>query len=61
MNLGDYDIFKTLPIRAYLDETVIPIILNALSALAQESVEPENPIEYIADFLFKHNPENAII
>lgn len=30
----------TLPIRAYLDETVIPLMLQALSALAQEKNKP---------------------
>lgn len=30
----------TLPIRAYLDETVIPLVLQSLSALAQEKVKP---------------------
>lgn len=47
----------TLPIRAYLDDTVIPLVLQALSSLAQEKTKPENPIEYVADYLLKNNPE----
>jgi protein dpy-30 len=50
----------TLPIRAYLDETVIPLVLQALSALAQEKNKPENPIEYVADYLLTHNPEDKV-
>ena len=49
---------QTLPIRAYLDQTVVPLVLQALSALAQEKNKPENPIEYIADYLLKNNPED---
>jgi protein dpy-30 len=55
---GNKNSFETLPIRAYLDDTVIPLVLKALSALAQERVKPENPVEYIADYLLKHNPED---
>ena len=50
----------TLPIRAYLDETVIPLVLQALSALAQEKNKPDNPIEYVANYLLAHNPEDKI-
>lgn len=49
---------ETLPIRAYLDQTVCPLVLQALSALAQEKEKPANPIEYIADYLLSHNPED---
>jgi len=36
----------------------VPLVLQALSALAQEKTKPENPIEYIADYLLKNNPED---
>lgn len=49
---------ETIPIRSYLDQTVVPLVLQALSALAQEKTKPENPIEYVADYLLKHNPED---
>ena len=49
---------ETLPIRAYLDQAVVPLVLEALSALAQEKNKPENPIDYVADYLLKHNPED---
>jgi hypothetical protein len=37
---------------------VVPLVLEALSALAQEKVKPENPIDFVADYLLKHNPED---
>jgi len=35
LNKANKNSFETLPIRAYLDDTVIPLVLKALSALAQ--------------------------
>ena len=49
---------ETIPIRSYLDQTVVPLVLQALSALTQAKTKPENPIEYVADYLLKHNPED---
>ena len=46
---------STLPIRAYLDQTVVPLLLQALSEVAKE--RPENPIEFVGNFLLKNNPE----
>jgi hypothetical protein len=34
------------------------LVLEALSALAQEKTKPENPIDFVADYLLKHNPED---
>lgn len=39
----------TLPTRAYLDQTVVPILLQALSQLARD--HPAKPIEYVAMYL----------
>ena len=41
-----------LPIKAYLDKTVIPIVLEGMAEVAK--VRPENSIKYMADFLFRH-------
>lgn len=41
-----------LPIRAYLDQTVVPVLLQGMSILAKE--RPPNPIEYLAAFLLKN-------
>lgn len=31
---------ETIPIRSYLDQSVVPLVLEALSALAQEKTKP---------------------
>ena len=45
-----------LPIRAYLDQTVVPLLLQGLAETAKE--RPKNPIEFLANFLLKHANEN---
>ena len=44
---------QQLPIRAYLDQTVVPTLLTALSALVKE--RPPNPVEWLAACLLQHN------
>uniref|UniRef100_A0A7S2UW15 Uncharacterized protein n=1 Tax=Fibrocapsa japonica TaxID=94617 RepID=A0A7S2UW15_9STRA len=46
---------QALPIRAYLDQTVVPILLDGMSALVKE--RPPNPIEWLAAYLIKNNPQ----
>lgn len=46
---------QTLPIRSYLDQTVVPILLSGMSALVKE--RPPNPIEWLAAYLIKNNPQ----
>ncbi|CAI5734579.1 unnamed protein product [Peronospora destructor] len=46
---------QALPIRAYLDQTVVPILLQGMSALVKE--RPSNPIEWLASYLIKNNPQ----
>uniref|UniRef100_A0A915BEQ1 Dosage compensation protein dpy-30 n=1 Tax=Parascaris univalens TaxID=6257 RepID=A0A915BEQ1_PARUN len=59
---GDSDITSTMnstiPTRQYLDQTVVPILLQALGALAKE--RPPNPIEYLANYLLKEKDRFAI-
>ncbi|XP_030052273.1 protein dpy-30 homolog isoform X1 [Microcaecilia unicolor] len=43
---------QSLPTRAYLDQTVVPILLQGLSVLAKE--RPPNPIEFLAAYLLKN-------
>jgi len=45
---------QQLPIRAYLDQTVVPILLTGMSQLVKD--RPANPVEYLAHFLLKNNP-----
>ncbi|XP_028311336.1 protein dpy-30 homolog isoform X1 [Gouania willdenowi] len=46
---------QALPTRAYLDQTVVPVLLQGLSVLAKE--RPPNPIEYLAAFLLKNKSQ----
>ncbi|KAF0716427.1 Aste57867_2851 [Aphanomyces stellatus] len=46
---------QSLPIRAYLDQTVVPILLQGMSSLVKE--RPPNPIEWLAAYLIKNNPQ----
>ncbi|KAG5180850.1 hypothetical protein JKP88DRAFT_263797 [Tribonema minus] len=46
---------QTLPIRAYLDQTVVPILLDGMAALAKE--RPPNPVEWLASYLLRNNPQ----
>ena len=43
---------QSLPIRAYLDQTIVPILLQGMSVIAKE--RPPNPIEYLATYLLKN-------
>jgi len=48
---------QSMPIRAYLDQTVVPILLDGMSELVKE--RPPNPIEYLASYLLRHDPARA--
>lgn len=43
---------SSLPTRQYLDQTVVPILMNALSYLAKE--RPPEPISALAAYLLKN-------
>lgn len=43
---------SALPTRAYLDQTVVPILLQAMSQLAKE--RPAKPITFLAEYLLNH-------
>ncbi|XP_075224806.1 protein dpy-30 homolog isoform X1 [Lycorma delicatula] len=45
----------SLPTRQYLDQTVVPILLQALSTLAKE--RPSDPISYLAAYLLKNKSQ----
>ncbi|KAG0309753.1 Protein dpy-30 [Dissophora globulifera] len=42
-----------MPIRPYLDQTVLPVLLEGMKQLAKE--KPQNPIEYLGHFLLNHS------
>ena len=41
--------------RSYLDQTVVPLMLEGLAAVSRE--RPEKPIEFLANYLEEHNTE----
>lgn len=45
-----------MPLRQYMDRNIVPTLLPALTALANE--RPENPTEWLAYYLLKNNPMN---
>lgn len=48
---------QAAPIRQYLEGTVVPLLMQGLQALCKE--RPDNPVEYLAMYLLKHNPQPA--
>lgn len=46
---------RTLPAREYLDETVVPLLLSALTQLDRE--RPPNPVEWLALYLMQEKPK----
>lgn len=43
---------QELTTRAYLDQSVVPVLLQGMTELAKE--RPENPIEFLGNFLLKN-------
>ena len=52
-NNNNKENINNLPIRAYLDKTVVPLVLQGMAEVAKE--RPENPVKYLADFLMNHS------
>ncbi|KND00419.1 uncharacterized protein SPPG_04741 [Spizellomyces punctatus DAOM BR117] len=48
---------QSVPLRNYLMKYVMPTLTSGLIEVCK--VRPEDPIDYLAEFLFKHNPGNA--
>ncbi|XP_017001701.1 protein dpy-30 homolog [Drosophila takahashii] len=44
---------SSMPTRQYLDQTVAPVLLHGLQALARE--RPADPIQFLASYLLKHS------
>ncbi|KAK3872006.1 hypothetical protein Pcinc_022893 [Petrolisthes cinctipes] len=47
--------FSSLPTRQYLDQTVVPILLQAVMQLNKE--RPGDPIEWLANYLLKNKSQ----
>ena len=50
---------ESLPVRAYLDQTVSPVLLEGLALLAKE--RPADPCAWLAQYLLDHNPKNPAL
>lgn len=48
---------EAMTTRAYLDETVVPVIMQGLAALVQE--RPENPVQFLGEFLLLHSQDGS--
>ena len=46
---------NALPTKMYLDATVTPTVMAALQEVCE--ARPENPLEFVAYYILKHNPE----
>lgn len=56
MNLYNAMPVRSLPKQEYLQATVVPIILEGLAWVIKE--RPEDPVENLAMFLIKNNPQS---
>ena len=45
---------NALPTKAYLESTIVPTVMKALSDVCE--ARPDNPLEFVAYYLLKHNP-----
>ncbi len=45
---------NALPTKAYLEATITPTVMRALHEVCH--ARPENPLEFVAYYLLKHNP-----
>ena len=48
---------KVVPVRQYLDESVVPTLREAMKELVK--VRPEDPHEFLAKYLMKHSPSQT--
>lgn len=46
---------QAMPIRQYLEASVVPLLLQGMQALVKE--RPDKPVEYLAAFLLKNDPQ----
>ena len=45
---------NALPTKAYLEATITPTVMRALHEVCH--ARPDNPLEFVAYYLLKHNP-----
>lgn len=42
-------VIKSLPVKSYLEHSVVPVLLEGLTELSK--VRPENPVEWLGEYL----------
>lgn len=47
-----------LPTKAYLEATITPTVMKALSEVCK--ARPDNPLEFVAYYILKHNPNTEL-
>lgn len=47
-----------LPTKQYLESSVTPTVLRALTEVCK--ARPENPLEFVAYYILKHNPQRKV-
>ncbi|XP_049776153.1 adenylate kinase 7-like [Schistocerca cancellata] len=50
---------QSLPLRHYLMKYVFPTLTKGLMQVAQ--IRPSDPIDYLAEYLFRENPEGKML
>jgi len=45
---------RNLPMHVYLDELVMPLLIQGMSELVED--RPEEPVEWLSTYLLKNNP-----
>ena len=48
---------NTLPTKMYLDSTIVPVTLQAIAEVCEARPTDITPLEFVAYYLLKHNPE----
>jgi protein dpy-30 len=46
-----------LPLNRLQESTVVPLLMQGLQSLCKE--RPEDPVEYLANYLLQHNPKKG--
>ena len=49
----DFENIQALPLRAYLDQSIVPLLVEGLRILSKE--RPPNPTEWLGLFLLKNS------
>ena len=49
---------NNLPTKQYLEQTIAPTVLKALSEVSK--ARPDNPLEFVAYYILKHNPNREL-